>query len=98
MTMTASRDGGNVKFGITYGPVSASVTEDPGHARSFHGQLGRLLDGIEGVKDAEGRARDGYERYRRHAGGVSKFTGAALPAFDDQDDEVKGHWVAAFTE
>lgn len=32
---------------VTYGPVSIKVTEDPGHLRSFHRELGRLLDGIE---------------------------------------------------
>jgi hypothetical protein len=92
MTLHATRDGENVTVHITSGPVLASVTEDEGHVRSFWGQLGNLLH------SAEDRARAGYERYRDHAGGVSKFTGDPLPGFDDQDDEIRAHWIAAFSE
>lgn len=95
MTLHAARKGENVTVNITYGPVTASVEEHPAHARSFHGQLGRLLDEVEG-KDPEQRAREGYERYRAHADFRSKFTGEPLPAFDDQDPDIKAHWVAAF--
>lgn len=49
-------------------------------------------------KDAVAKARAGYERYRQHAGGVSKFTGTKLPSFDEQDAETRSHWVAAFEE
>jgi len=95
MTLHATRDGKNVKVHITYGPVSASVEEEAGHVAHFHAQLGALIGNVPGF--TEQRARAGYERYREHAGGVSKFSGQALPSWDDQDDETKGHWVAAFT-
>jgi hypothetical protein len=92
MTLHATREGETVTVNITYGPVSASVVEQEGHARSFWGQLGNLLH------TPEDRARNGYERYRDHADGVSKFTGDALPSFDEVDDDIRGHWIAAFTE
>lgn len=91
MTISASREGDDIKISITYGPVTASVIEFESYAASFWGQLGRLLH------NPEQQARIGYERYRQHAGGVSKFTGAELPAFDDQDEEIRAHWIAAFT-
>ena len=95
MTLVANRDErdpNTVIVRTTYGPITNEVREDIGHVRSFWAQLGRVLH------TPEDRARDGYERYREHAGGVSKFTGDPLPAFDDQDEEVRAHWVAAFTE
>jgi hypothetical protein len=95
MTLVANRDERDPKLIVvrtTYGPITNEVREDAGHVEAFHRQLGRVL------KSPEDRARAGYERYREHAGGVSKFTGDALPAFDDQDEEIRGHWVAAFTE
>jgi hypothetical protein len=100
MTLHATRDGKNVKVHITYGPVTAAVEEEAGHVAHFHAQLGNLLgdDKLNFKPVPEERARQGYERYRQHAGGVSKFTGDPLPAFDDQDDDIKGHWIAAFTE
>ena len=54
MTMFANRVGDtqSVKVSITYGPVEASVQEEAGHLRSFHYQLGVLLD----VMDAERKA------------------------------------------
>lgn len=33
----------------TYGPITNEVTEDAGHVRSFHAQLGRVLDEAEGT-------------------------------------------------
>lgn len=95
MTLHATREGENVKVHITYGPVSASVEEHAGHVMHFHSQLGGLIADVPGY--AAARAQAGYERYREHAGGVSKFYGDALPSWDDQDEETKGHWVAAFT-
>lgn len=50
MTMYASRsetNPENAKVQITYGPVTASVEEHRSHLRSFHDQLGRLLDEME---------------------------------------------------
>lgn len=32
---------------VTYGPISITVNEDPGHLRAFWGDLGRLLDKTE---------------------------------------------------
>lgn len=54
MTMTANRENStspNVKVGITYGPVIASVVEDYRHLRSFHTQLGQILEQIEREND-----------------------------------------------
>jgi hypothetical protein len=101
MTLHATRDGEKITIGGNLHAdlvvqdsrvTQVSITEDVMHVRHFWSQLGRLLH------TPEDRARDGYERYREHAGGVSKFTGDPLPAFDDQDDEIKSHWIAAFTE
>ena len=89
MTLVANRDErdpNTVIVRTTYGPVTNEVREDIGHVRSFWVQLGRVLHA------PEDRARAGYERYREHAGGDP------LPGFDDQDEEVRAHWVAAFTE
>lgn len=32
----------------TYGPITNEVVEDVGNVRSFHTQLGKLLDEVEG--------------------------------------------------
>lgn len=37
---------------VTYGPVSITVTEEPGHLRSFQRELGKLLDAVEQEKAA----------------------------------------------
>ncbi len=34
----------------TYGPILNEVTEDIGHVKSFHAQLGQLIDQIENPK------------------------------------------------
>lgn len=50
MTLFASRSDTNrenAKVQITYGPVTASVEEHRSHLRSFHDQLGRLLDELD---------------------------------------------------
>lgn len=36
-----------------------------------------------------------YEAYCKAVGGVSKFTGDTLPAFEDQDPEIVAAWEAA---
>lgn len=46
-TLTGYAGTPQVDVQVTYGPVSVKVTEDPGHLRSFHRELGKLLDGIE---------------------------------------------------
>jgi hypothetical protein len=101
MTLHATREGekvtihGNIHLDVkvTDGRVfEFAVTEDARHVKGLWGQLGNLLH------TPQDRARDGYERYREHAGGVSKFTGDVLPSFDDVDEDVRAHWIAAFTE
>jgi hypothetical protein len=93
MTISATRaHAGTIVVRLTYGPITAEVREGDSDVRAFWGQLGRVLH------SPEDRARAGYERYRDHAGGVSRFTGDPLPAFDDQDEETRGHWIAAFAE
>lgn len=49
MTFVAnvSEDGKHVNVGVTHGPVTIQVTEDPGHLRSFWSELGRTLDEVE---------------------------------------------------
>lgn len=53
MTLSAQRVEGtqDVIVRTTYGPVMNEVREAGGHVRSFHTQLGRLLDELEA--DAE---------------------------------------------
>ena len=47
MTFWAQRAAKNIDVRVTYGPIAITVTEDPGHLRSFWGELGRLLDETE---------------------------------------------------
>lgn len=96
MTLFANRDEhtGNVKVQCTYGPTSFAVDEDPRSARAFHGQLGRLLDEVEG-RTPEQRARDAHGRF---AASVVAAGGSEQPAFDEQPDEIRQHWIAALTE
>lgn len=42
-----SDNGKAVDVNVTYGPIAIKVQEDPGHLRSFWGELGRLLDKVE---------------------------------------------------
>jgi hypothetical protein len=94
VTVTASKlPDGKLEVRFTYGPVTSSITEGYGHLRSFWGQLGRLLS--EHPELREQHARETYERYRASSGGVSAITGDQLPAWEDQDDEVRGHWRKA---
>jgi hypothetical protein len=99
MTMSAAREGENVKISINYGPVYASVTEQPGHARSFHGQLGRLLDEVEGVeaKTPEQRAREGHARFAASVDAAGSYA-EPQPAFDEQPEDIRRYWVAVFSE
>jgi hypothetical protein len=56
MTMTANRVNSTspcVKVTTTYGPVTASVEEDYRHLRSFHTQLGKILDDMEAENDRQ---------------------------------------------
>ncbi len=49
MTLWASKGTGKgqVTVTTTYGPITNQVTEDKVHARSFHTQLGQLLDQLD---------------------------------------------------
>ena len=50
MTFTVKLNDGDrkrVDVGITYGPIMIRVEEDMVHLRSFHFQLGKLLDESE---------------------------------------------------
>lgn len=85
-----------VEVHCTYGPIALTVTEDRGHVAHFWSQLGKLLGQSPELREA--RARAGYERYVRSAGGVSAVSGATLPAWDEQADEIREHWRNAFTE
>lgn len=35
----------------TYGPITNTVVEDIGHAKSFHSQLGALIEQVEAERD-----------------------------------------------
>lgn len=57
MTVSAQRvdpRSQDVKVQFTYGPLQASCTENRSHLRSFHTDLGRLLDQME-AESAEGK-------------------------------------------
>jgi hypothetical protein len=85
-----------VEVHCTHGPIAISVTEDRGHVASFWSQLGRLLHSSPELREA--RARAGYERYARSAGGVSAVSGDTLPTWDEQAEEIREHWRNAFAE
>ena len=38
-----------IEVHTTYGPIEIKVTEDLGHVKSFHADLGRLIDETEAV-------------------------------------------------
>ena len=55
MTMHASRESvREIKVQFTYGPATASITEDAGHLRAFWAQLGDLLNTIEKEGSTDG--------------------------------------------
>lgn len=95
MTLSASRDRvkGTVTVRMTCGSLTAQAEEQDGHVIQFWHELGKLV----AAEDNEKRAEAGYERYVAHCGGVSVH-GEPLPAWRGQDETVKGHWIAAFTE
>lgn len=48
MTFSVQEKGAqSAEVRVTYGPISILVDEQVGHLRSFHGDLGRLLDRME---------------------------------------------------
>jgi hypothetical protein len=96
MTLHATREGKMVTVHTTYGPVSASVTEEAGHVAHFHAQLGGLL-GDDALKpSAEQRAREGHARFAASVDAAGEVS--PQPAFDEQPEEIRNHWIAAFTE
>lgn len=94
MTLHATRDPqrGTVTVHTTYGPVTCQVTEHEQHAALFAQALLRLLPDF-----TASRAEAGYVKYVAHCGGVSVH-GDVLPAWDEQDEKIRQHWIAAFTE
>lgn len=95
MTLSAARSGDQVRVTTTYGPVTNTVDEHVLHVASFWGQLGRLL--AESPEHVEATARVHYERYRASSGGKSAVSGAELPGWDDQREEIRQHWRATVT-
>jgi hypothetical protein len=81
--------------------ISLEARQRDPHGRFVIAAYHNRFRAEEALRDAEqspeDRARAGYERYRAHAGGISKFTGTPLPAYDDQDPDIRAHWIAAFT-
>jgi hypothetical protein len=62
MTMLAARTPeGKIAVRITQGMLDIKLTEDLGHLRAFHGELGRLLDKMEREQHAPGTAPAGYD-------------------------------------
>ena len=41
-----------IDVNVTYGPITIKVTEDPGHLRNFHRELGKILDETRETKAA----------------------------------------------
>ena len=59
MTFFAQQDPHNprqVKVSCTYGPAEFHMTEDAAHKRSFHRELGRLLDKVEAEQKVNAEA------------------------------------------
>lgn len=99
MTFMARKSGGgkNIVVRTTYGPVTIEVEEEPGHVRSFWGELGTLLREIEHGPDAPEPAQLAFEAYARHASGANVF-GGDIPPWDEAGDAVQSHWRAALAE
>lgn len=53
MTLHATRKGQKITVHTTYGPTNHSVEEDAQHVRSFHTELGKMLDEAEREKKKE---------------------------------------------
>lgn len=99
MTLFASRveQGGSrpaIKVQFTYGPAAVQLTEDEAHVGAFWAELGRLL--AENPEHREAHARKAYERYAKHAAGVSVH-GEPLPLWEEQQEEVREHWRHAIS-
>jgi hypothetical protein len=97
MTLHATREGKMVTVHTTYGPVTNAITEEAGHVAHFHAQLGSLLgDDKLNVKTPEQRAREGHARFAASVDATGEVS--PQPAFDEQPEEIRNHWIAAFTE
>ncbi len=92
MTFSASRKDDTVTIRCTYGPIAIDVDEGLAGAQHLLWSLNQLVG-----EPAEYRAKRGYERYFGHCGGVS-VNGEQLPAWEAQREEIRQHWIAAFTE
>jgi hypothetical protein len=88
---TPSSEGTHVTVQTTYGPVVNRVVEEPGHARMFHGELGRRLAEIEGTT----AGRRAYERYAQYCDWKSLVSGDDLPPWEDAGDNIRRAWETA---
>lgn len=95
MTISFARKGDQVRLTYTYGPATFTADEHVLHMASAWGQLGRLL--AEQPEHVEATARLHYERYRASSGGVSAVSGAELPDWDGQSDQIREHWRKTVT-
>jgi hypothetical protein len=97
MTLFASRSEGKgaVTVHCNYGPITFEVTEDPGHLRSFWGELGRMLNQAEHGTEAEtARVRAAFGAYCESTGGLN-VRGEEVPAWEDLGGPVQEAWRAA---
>jgi hypothetical protein len=96
MTFMAHMSGGGKKIVVrtTYGPVTIEVEEDPGHVRSFWGELGRLLREIEHGPDAPEPARTAFAAYCESTGGLN-VRGEQVPPWEELGEPVQEAWRAA---
>ena len=92
MTLWASRKEDIITVQCIYGPTIFKVEERLSDAKAFLTNLTRVVD-----EPAEDRAQKGYERYFTDCGGKSVH-GDPLPAWSEQDEKIRRHWIAAFTE
>jgi hypothetical protein len=80
---------------VTHGPISISVSEDPGYLRSFWGELGRLLNDAEhGTELETARVRSAFEAYCESTGGLN-VRGEEVPPWDGLGEPVQEAWRAA---
>jgi hypothetical protein len=96
MTFMAHKSGGgkNIVIRTTYGPVTIEVEEEPGHVRSFWGELGRLLREIEHGPDAPEPAQLAFGAYVESTGGLN-VRGEQVPDWEDLGEGVQEAWRAA---
>ena len=92
MTFSVTRERDMIIVQVVSGGVVVKASEYRGHMLSFWHDLGKHV-----VDNVEDRAKSGYQRYCVDCGGVS-VNGDVLPYWDDLPEQIRHHWVAAFTE